>query len=758
MADVIDVVHKINYEVEDSSLQNAAKTIKAQIDELLKLNVLLADYTKQFNTLAHTQSDKMDALARKVDVLNARMLSNAGRTQSVMSSIFKGLAEGLGFQTTVQGSIAKYVGDVKSKFTELTNVSNTTSKSISGMWTTTATSTATAAGKTASTLLTLGKSLVSMTGVLGLGVNLLISFGEELFSAGEKAEKLSEATEEAAKFSKELGEAAGAEVSKLISLKAKVEDTTLAYDKRLEAARELQKLYPDYFNNLSNEEIMAGKVAGAYDKVTQAIIASAKARVLQTQLDKIIGEYIAAEDELKDIAKRNNIALQETKNEKTGLKTYGLAEKKVEVKKDVINGAQFAQQVGDGTKEMLNGELRNKINPNVEIERNIDKAKGLTKALSDKNLLISNLLDSISENSKNIPQSTRPQRSISGGSKSNSKGTITSTLKLSVPNNSDIETLPDELQEKKTDEDESPESKKLRAEYDAVKKREQAEEAEKQKREAAKEKRKQDMKERIEEYKNFAEEAIKAINAVYEAQLKTLDKEIELRKERVAKAEELAARGNTEMLRLEKEQLDKAQAEREKKARQQMQLNALLQASNQAVALSEAIGAIVAAAAKGDPYTIALRIAAAVAALVAGIASLSGAFSKANAFADGVVDFRGKGGPRDDANWVRISTGESVITAEGTRNNRALLEAINDGAKLPFINPALAYTMPVFANPQYNTQGYASATDLKTVESKLDGVINAIEDNRMKQNIFFNEQGVGIMTERAIRKDRKRWM
>lgn len=754
MADVIDVVHRITYEVDDSGLQNAAKVVKAQIDELLKLNTLLIEYTKQYNALAASQTDKLEVLSRKIDVLNVRMIQSASSTQTVLSSVFKGLAEGLGFKTTVQGSVEKYVNDVKTKFAELTKASNTATKSISGMWTSTATSTATAAGKTASTLLTLGKSMLSMTGIVGLGVNLLISFGEELFNSGEQAEKLSEATEEAAKFSKELGEAAGSEISKLILLKAKVEDTTLAYDKRLEAAKELQKLYPDYFNNLSSEEIMAGKVAGAYEKITRAIIASAKARVLQTQLDKVIGEYVATEDMLKQLADKNGITLHETKDEKTGLTKYAVH--KPGSRESL--GANY-QQAADGTAMgMYNSKLPVKSDKTVSSE-DLNTIAGYIFKLNYDLDTAGSKLDDLIENSKYLPKTTQPQRD-SGSQRGKSATKIAAKVKLTVPvpENPDKENFPEELVNINGTEEESPESKKLHAEIAAVKERDKAEEAEKQKQVAAREKRKEEMKERIAEYKNFAEEAIKAINAVYEAQMKVLDKEIELRKERVSQAEKLAERGNTEILRLEKEQLDKAQAEREKKARQQMQLNALLQASNQAVALSEAIGAIVSAAAKGDPYTIALRVAAAVAALVAGIASLSGAFSKANAFADGVVDFRGKGGPRDDANWVRISSGESVITAEGTRNNRHLLEAINDGAKLQFMNPALAYTMPVFANPQYSTQGYASTYDLKVVESKLDGVINAIEDNRMKQNIFFNEHGVGIMTERAIRKDRKKWM
>jgi hypothetical protein len=129
-----------------------------------------------------------------------------------------------------------------------------------------------------------------------------------------------------------------------------------------------------------------------------------------------------------------------------------------------------------------------------------------------------------------------------------------------------------------------------------------------------------------------------------------------------------------------------------------------------------------------------------------------------NSFADGVVGFKGKGGPRDDKNWVRISSGESVITAEGTQKNRALLEAINNGAALHMIDPSLPFVMPMLKQPAtIGSNAYASTGDLKILEGKLDEVVGAIEDNRLRQNIFFNEQGVGIMTERAIKKERTRW-
>ncbi|WP_035576414.1 hypothetical protein, partial [Elizabethkingia anophelis] len=47
---------------------------------------------------------------------------------------------------------------------------------------------------------------------------------------------------------------------------------------RTEAVKELQRLYPSYFGNLSKEIIMTGKAKANYDELRDAIIASARAR------------------------------------------------------------------------------------------------------------------------------------------------------------------------------------------------------------------------------------------------------------------------------------------------------------------------------------------------------------------------------------------------------------------------------------------------------------------------------------------------
>lgn len=261
----------------------------------------------------------------------------------------------------------------------------------------------------------------------------------------------------------------------------------------------------------------------------------------------------------------------------------------------------------------------------------------------------------------------------------------------------------------------------------------------------AKAKRKKERDEQKKQRKAAEEDAISSFqtilsiyNELASAQLSILDAQLNAQRTRVDLAVELSKRGNAQILADEMARLDKLEAEREAKAQQQIRLNAVLAASNQAVAVTEAIGAVVAAAAKGDPYTIALRIAAAVAALVGGIAAIKGAF------ADGVVDFQGKGTARSDSNIVRISNGESVITADATKRHRSELLAMNAGTYRPYM-----VNMPERAN--------SNKADYKSLESRLDSLIEVAGREKVSVNTDINEHGVRQMVQKSIRRDKARF-
>lgn len=87
------------------------------------------------------------------------------------------------------------------------------------------------------------------------------------------------------------GETAAEESAKLRILYTATQDTSKSMKERNRAVDELQKMYPDYFGKLTNEAILAGKAASAYDDLTKAIIRKGQAQ--------------AAEDIVADYSKKN---------------------------------------------------------------------------------------------------------------------------------------------------------------------------------------------------------------------------------------------------------------------------------------------------------------------------------------------------------------------------------------------------------------------------------------------------------------------
>ena len=68
------------------------------------------------------------------------------------------------------------------------------------------------------------------------------------------------------------------EIARLRALYTAATNEKLARDKRIEAVKEMQSLYPSVFSNFSTEEVMAGKAKNAYDQLTDSIIRNARAR------------------------------------------------------------------------------------------------------------------------------------------------------------------------------------------------------------------------------------------------------------------------------------------------------------------------------------------------------------------------------------------------------------------------------------------------------------------------------------------------
>lgn len=740
MPDVTELIHKISYDVNDEALQNATKAIQLQIAELAKLNKALDSYTKQLAAMTSAETAQLEELARKIEYTNTRIRSTAAKTKGLLQQAFDGVIKGLTGNDGVKDGVAKYVAGVIQEFSKLQAASKQSSAGFAAHIKNVGTAGASILGtfkNLGSAVSVVSKGVFGFTNVVGIALTVLSLFSDEIFGTKEKTEDLGDAMDEAAEYGRELGDAAGGEIAKLITLKARIEDTTGSYKNRIDAIKELKEKFPGYFDQLSQEELLAGKVAEAYNKVVKSIVAKARASVLGLQLEKAVSEIEELKKKIESISEKNNIEIKTTIHEPTGLNLIdipGVTDKKEDIVKPNIisaldNNSISFSDTNRGKVELKRNDIITELNRlvkqyNSSVDDIKDTAELIAEALKDANIDPGggggNLLKKREKTPGLGKLPTRPLKEIDTNIPKQSIDDL-GVAKEVTPEQVDIDV----------------EELSLKERLDPFK--------------YLSEEQKDNIKEQISGYEDLAKAASDAYDKILQAQIDALDKEISLREKRVEEARRLAERGNVEALRIEEERLNEAQKKRERFAKRQ-------QAVNSAITVSNAIAAVARAALEGGGFGSAATIAALIAALAAGYAAVTSMTQDTGAYADGVVDYKGKGGPRDDKNWVRISNGDSVITAEGTKKNRHLLEAINKGAVLHMSDMALPILMPSFKQPGIaRSNTYASAKDMNKLERKLDEVVYAIEDNKLKQNIFFNEQGVGMMTERAISRNRKRW-
>lgn len=144
----------------------------------------------------------------------------------------------------------------------------------------------------------LASSIFSWQTALVAAISLGIVFGKDianwvssLFKAKKELSETQQLQESLNTSRRKGGEAASEESAKLRILYTASQDTSKSMRERNKAVDELQKMYPDYFGKLSNEAILAGNAASAYDELTKAIIRKGQAQ--------------AAEDIVADYSKKN---------------------------------------------------------------------------------------------------------------------------------------------------------------------------------------------------------------------------------------------------------------------------------------------------------------------------------------------------------------------------------------------------------------------------------------------------------------------
>ena len=131
----------------------------------------------------------------------------------------------------------------------------------------------------------LTKSLISWQTALVVGLTLLSVYGKDminwintLFRSSDAVDGMIVRMQNLSKVMKDGAKQSAAERVELDILYKATQDHTRSLKERNDAADELQRKYPKYFGNLSNEAILAGNAATAYQSLTDNILKAAQAR------------------------------------------------------------------------------------------------------------------------------------------------------------------------------------------------------------------------------------------------------------------------------------------------------------------------------------------------------------------------------------------------------------------------------------------------------------------------------------------------
>lgn len=152
------------------------------------------------------------------------------------------------------------------------------------------------------------KSIASWQTLAVVAITLLSAYGKEIVAFVGNLFKQKEAFDASAKaaedYNKTMGEArtqGAKDIAQLQTLYGVATDVKRSIDLRREAVALLRREYPAYLQHLSDEEIMAGKAAGAYKLLRDQMLEMAKTRAIMDRLTELGALQVS--DEYMEITK-----------------------------------------------------------------------------------------------------------------------------------------------------------------------------------------------------------------------------------------------------------------------------------------------------------------------------------------------------------------------------------------------------------------------------------------------------------------------
>ncbi len=273
MADI-----KITIGGDASGLTNTLKSAQA---ELVKTGVVAKDTDKTLNSFTKTGN----VFAATLPAAIGKTTDALKQTTTPVVTIGKGIedigknSEGASSKMTVLASSLKKVGGPVGEIAEH-------------------------AHKLAEGFEEAGLAGLAIAGI-SIGVHLL---KEAFEKSAEAAKKNKEEIEANKKIYEEVVSTISQEAAKVDIIVSSLKNETLSRKEKTEAIKELQKISPQYFNDLSIEQSSIEQITRAYNLYNDSLTRSITAKVREKQLEGVITKILELEDK-KNTAQTNQIVI-----------------------------------------------------------------------------------------------------------------------------------------------------------------------------------------------------------------------------------------------------------------------------------------------------------------------------------------------------------------------------------------------------------------------------------------------------------------
>ena len=161
-------------------------------------------------------------------------------------------------------------------------------------------------------------SITSWQTALVIGITILAQYGDEiidwvkgLFSAKEALDVAAEAQKMVNDAMMQGAKDAQREKVQLDLLYKSATDVTKPMEERRKAVDELQRIYPGYLGNMEDEDILAGKAADAYTKLSEELIRAARAKAAMNKITENQEKLLELEPQLANAQKERERTQQE---------------------------------------------------------------------------------------------------------------------------------------------------------------------------------------------------------------------------------------------------------------------------------------------------------------------------------------------------------------------------------------------------------------------------------------------------------------